>query len=264
VTESQLVKTVSGALALADLLALTRGTVLAVRVPDFHDAEACATAAARLLAHPARAGYQNAPQIGRIGMAYFEGRTDEGRNRYHAEAQRTAALLHEAYVPHADPIESLMRKVGETWPGGARLEAVEGQPMFAGLVRTLEAGTQLRPHQDLLEWDAPDGYAAAGRFVSQLAANVYLQTGLEGGVLELWDFGLEREDYERQCIPGRPALDRDKLPPPVVRIAPCTGDLIIFSSHRLHAVTPVVGDPRVTASCFIGMRGISQPMTFWS
>jgi 2OG-Fe(II) oxygenase superfamily len=262
-TDSPLIR-VSGALTLPDLLALTRGTVLALRVPDFHGDVACAAAAAKLLAHPARAGYQNAPQIGRIGMSYFEGRTAEGRGRYHAAAQRTAALLHEAYVPHQDPIESLMQRVGDAWPGGSRLEAVEGMPMFAGLVRTLEAGTQLRPHQDLLEWDAPEGCSVAGEFVSQLAANVYLQTGPEGGVLELWDFGLERVDYERQCIPGRPALDRDKLPLPALRIAPRTGDLIIFSSHRLHAVTPVVGDPRVTASCFIGVRGIAAPMTFWS
>lgn len=262
-TDSPLIR-VSGALSLPDLLALTRGTVLAVRVPDFHEEIACVAAAANLLAHPARAGYQNAPLIGRIGMSYFEGRTDEGRHRYHAEAARTAALLREAYVPHPDPIESLMQKVGAAWPGGARLEAVQGLPMFAGLVRTLESGTQLRPHQDLLEWDAPEGYSGASEFVSQLAANVYLQTGTEGGVLELWDFGLDFQEYERQRIPGRPALDRDKLRIPAVRIAPQTGDLIIFSSHRLHAVTAVVGDARVTASCFIGVRGITEPMTFWS
>jgi hypothetical protein len=263
-TDSPLLRTVHGSLSLADLLALTRGTVLAVRVPGFHDAGACLSATGTLLAHPARAGYQNAPQIGRIGMSYFEGRTDEGRSRYHAEAERTAMLLHDAYVPHTDPIDSLMRAVGDAWPAGARLESIDGLPMFAGLVRTLEAGTELRPHQDLLEWDAPDGYAAAREFVTQLAANVYLQTGEEGGVLELWNFGLERDEYQRQCIPGRPALDPKKLPPPALRITPLTGDLIIFSSHRLHAVTKVIGNARVTSSCFIGVRGLGAPMTFWS
>jgi hypothetical protein len=255
---------VTDALTLADLLALTRGTVLAVRVPGFHDVAACAAAATCLLEHPARAGYQNAPQIGRIGMAYFEGQTNEGRARYHAEAERTTALLREAYAPQADPIDALMDAVNTAWPAGARLEALEGLPMFAGLVRTLEAGTQLRPHQDVLEWDAPERCAAACEFVSQLAANIYLRTGPAGGVLELWDFGLERADYERQRLPGRPALDRQKLPPPALRIAPRTGDLIIFSSHRLHAVTPVIGNPRVTASCFIGVRGVAAPLTLWS
>jgi hypothetical protein len=263
-TGSALLRVVSGTLRLPDLLALARGTVLALRVRAFHDVAACGYAAPRLLAHPARASYQNAPQIGRVGMAYFEGRTNEGRHRYHALARSTAVLLHEAYAPDKDPIESLMREVEEARPGGASLESVEGLPMFAGLVRTLGAGTQLRPHQDLLEWDAPDDYPAASRFVAQLAANVYLQTGNEGGVLELWDFGLDREEYERQRIPGRPALDRERLPPPALSISPRTGDLIIFSSQRLHAVTPVIGDPRVTASCFMGVCAIAAPITFCS
>jgi hypothetical protein len=114
-TDSPLIR-VSGALSLPDLLALARGTVLAVCVPGFHDKEACVDAAARLLAHPARAGYHNAPLIGRIGMSYFEGRTDEGRRRYHEEAPLTAALLREAYVPHPDPVESLMLQIGAAWP----------------------------------------------------------------------------------------------------------------------------------------------------
>jgi hypothetical protein len=263
-TASLLMRTLSGPPVLADLLALTRGTVLALRVPGFHDVSACAIAAARLLAHPARAGYENAPHIGRIGMAYFEALNAASRTRYHAQAERSAALLREAYSPHPDPIASLLRVVNAVWPAGARLEAIEGPPMFAGLVRLLEAGTQLRPHQDLLEWDAPETCSAAREFIAQLSANVYLQTGTVGGELELWDFGLERTDYKRLQLPGRPALDREKLPPPVLRIAPRTGELIMFSSTRLHAVAQVCGEPRVTSSCFIGVRGIAAPLTFWS
>lgn len=262
--QSPLVRETPGGLAPADLLALVRGAVLALRVPRFYDLQACAAATSKLLSHPARAGYRNAPQIGRIGMSYFEGQSAEGRARYHAEAEHTAALLRDAYAPHADPVAMLMDAVGAAWPAGARLENVEGLPMFAGLVRTLEAGTQLRPHQDLLEWDAPEGCPAAREFVVQLAANIYLQTGAEGGLLELWDYGLDRDEYQRQCLPGRPALDRQKVPPPAASIAPRAGELIIFSSHRLHAVSPVVGEPRVTASCFIGVRGSAAPMSFWS
>jgi hypothetical protein len=263
-TDSLLMRTLSGPPVLADLLALTRGTVLALRVPGFHDVSACAIAAARLLAHPARAGYENAPHIGRIGMAYFEALDAESRTRYHAQAERSAALLREVYSPHPDPIASLLRVVNGVWPAGARLEAIEGPPMFAGLVRLLEAGTQLRPHQDLLEWDAPETCSVAHEFVAQLSANVYLQTGAAGGVLELWNFGVERGDYQRLRQAGTHALDRAKLPLPVLRIAPQTGELIMFCSTRLHAVTPVEGDARVTSSCFIGVRGITAPLTFWS
>jgi len=249
---------------LADLLALVRGSVLAVRSPGFYDPAACAAVARRMISHERRAPYQKAPLVGRIGMAYFDAETAADRARYYREATGSAQTLRETYAPHGDPIAMLCGALDELWPGGARPESIEGIPMFAGLVRLLEPGSQLRPHQDVLEWDAPGDCDAARELLAQLTANVYLRTGDAGGELELWDCGLDRKDYEERRIPGVPALDRGRLPDPVLRIVPQAGELILFNSVRLHAVTPVRDGTRVTASCFIGVRSLSAPLTYWS
>ena len=49
-----------------------------------------------------------------------------------------------------------------------------------------------------------------------------------------------------------------------VVLTPETGDLIIFNSRNLHAVRPAAGGPRVTLSCFLGYRGATEPLTYWS
>jgi hypothetical protein len=250
--------------ALNDLLALVRGAVLAVRSPGFYDTAACAEVSGRMISHARRAAYEKAPLVGRIGMAYFEAETAADRARYYRDAAGWARALHEAYGPHGNPIDLLCSVLDELWPGGARPESIEGVPMFAGLVRLIEPGGQLRPHQDVLEWDAPRDCPAARELLAQLTANVYLRTDGAGGELELWDRGLDRHEYEDRRIPGTPALDRGRLPEPALRVVPQSGELILFNSARLHAVAPVREGTRVTASCFIGVRGLSAPLTYWS
>lgn len=64
--------------------------------------------------------------------------------------------------------------------------------------------------------------------------------------------------YEAENIPARldayfdAALDSEE------------GDLVLFNSRRMHAVTPGSDKPRLSLSCFVGYRGVASPLTFWS
>jgi hypothetical protein len=254
---------VDGRLNMDDLAALVRGDLLALRWPDFYDPSACRIIADRLLSHPLRGCYENGPQIGRIGMAYFEIESEAARKRYYHQADASIIALRDACRPYANPIDMLRAVLDDLWPGGARRERIEAEKMFLGLVRIFETGSQARPHQDFLEWDAPVDCAAAKELMAQLTTNIYIQPATAGGELELWDFSLTRQKYEENKLPGTCVVDRAKLPPPTV-ILPRLGELIIFNANKLHAVSAIKAGSRITASCFIGVRGKSLPLGLFS
>jgi len=45
---------------------------------------------------------------------------------------------------------------------------------------------------------------------------------------------------------------------------PDAGDLIIFSSRMLHAVTPSQDSYRIGMAAFIGCYGPDRPLSYWS
>jgi predicted 2-oxoglutarate/Fe(II)-dependent dioxygenase YbiX len=51
---------------------------------------------------------------------------------------------------------------------------------------------------------------------------------------------------------------------PALVIHPEAGELIIFSSRMLHAVTCSVQDYRIGAAAFIGCSGVDRPLSYWS
>ena len=59
-------------------------------------------------------------------------------------------------------------------------------------------------------------------------------------------------------------IEPDRLGPPCLIIRPEPGDLILFNSRRMHAVTPGNDQPRLSLSCFVGYRGVAEPLTYWS
>lgn len=59
-------------------------------------------------------------------------------------------------------------------------------------------------------------------------------------------------------------IDPALLGEPTLEICPSPGDLIIFNSKRMHAVSPGSDDLRLSLSCFVGYRGPATPLSFWS
>lgn len=234
------------------LEAVRSGDALAARVPNFYSSGVAGELAETLLHHEELDHYDLAPDIGKLGIAYYDARDNADLEReYRVKAPGWNRKLRDVYFPWASPVDRVHVELDEVLPSGLRLlRTSAGEQMFAGLIRVFGEGAGADPHTDRLEVDAP-----RGRFdfipTEQIACNVYLRPAAEGGELAIWSWKPTAEEYEHLRVPGWYGLDRSKLPEPAVVIPPRSGDLILFSSHRVHAVLPSRKSPRVTASLFI-------------
>lgn len=256
---------VVGELNARRLCELAAGTIAAVQVAKYYPEDFSHLLAQRLLGSPLFGHYANAPDIGRVGQAYFETINDsETREVYYANAAAWIRSMRDLCAPFACPMDTLRLQLQETWPAGATLETIDDRPMFVGLARVFEKGAGAHPHQDVLARDAPPGCVRARTLRAQLAANVYLKPATSGGELEVWLRKPTDEEYETLRMPGSYGVDRALIGEPDVVLTPRTGDLILFNAHNLHAVRPAGGGPRITMSTFIGYRSRRQPLTYWS
>jgi hypothetical protein len=257
------------ALAPASIAALASGEQLAVVVDDFSAPDCCTSIGERLIHDHRLGGYSTADgaaSIKKIGMPLFEaaGNDPAKREQYYTAALQTIRALRAISRPAVYPMDELRLALQEQWPEGADFEKLHpGKKMFVGMPRVFEARSGALPHVDRLAWDVPD-VATARTLDAQIAANVHLRTADAGGEVELWSIRPDADEYERLRLPGSYGLDREKLPPPDAVVEPKVGDLILFNSNRVHAVRSCAGGPRVTVSCFIGYRGSSKPLTYWS
>lgn len=249
-------------LSARDLLALAVGKVLVLHVRGFLAPSTSALLAERAIDH-GYAPYLNVPSVRRIGMAFYETEaTPELIETYFALAQRQIGDFRRACAPWVSPIDELRCMLDELWPHGAKLQSLGSRKMFVGLSRMVEPGTTFLAHHDIFEEDAP-GCTEATSLLAQFGANVYLQMPVSGGALMMWrrempsaEFNARRgDDY---------GLPVERLGEPDVTLLPEPGDLLIFNSRKLHAVSPGVGRSRLAVSCFVGYRGLSEPLTFWS
>ncbi|OBS09279.1 2OG-Fe(II) oxygenase [Acidihalobacter prosperus] len=207
--------------------------------------------------------YINAPSIGRIGMAFYETeRRPALVEKYFDEALRGIRELRARCAPYLSPMDMLRCMLDELWPAGAHLATLYGRKMHVGLSRVVEPGVHFLAHHDIFAKDAPDTQEAHS-LRAQLACNVYLQMPERGGALQIWDRLMTPADFDARrgdCYGIHP----DLLGRPDVELRPQAGDLILFDSTKMHAVTPGQPQPRLSLSCFIGYRDRASPLVFWS
>ncbi|MCZ0209445.1 2OG-Fe(II) oxygenase [Streptomyces achromogenes] len=254
-----------------DLLALAHGEAIAIVVREYCPLDLCARATKQLLHDSLYGEYANVPGVHKWGLNTYEGlSTKEREQRYFSEAVAAVQSLRDAWSPYLSPIDRLRLELQEAWPGGANMEHLEGNPLFVGQARVFTAGNGAIPHQDFLSWeledlrreDRSDGKA---ELLTQMTANLYLQTADEGGELELWSRGYEHAEYDALRVSADSyGLNRDLIPEPTVALKPTAGMLILSHASRIHAVRPSSGRDRAAVSFFIGVRGTEQPLTYWS
>jgi len=245
-----------------DLLALAVGKSLVLQVRGFVSPSTCTMLADRATDR-GYSSYLNVPSVKRIGMAFYETEAKpELVEVYFSHAHRYISEFRRACTPWVSPIDELRCMLDELWPHGAMLQTLGRRKMFVGLSRQVEPGTTFLAHHDIFSQDAP-GFEEAGNLLAQFGANVYLQMPLAGGALMMWRRELPPREFD--ALRGEDyGLPVERLGAPDLSVLPEPGDLLVFNSRKLHAVSPGAGQSRLTVSCFIGYRGLSEPLTFWS
>ena len=247
-----------------DLIALFRGQILAIRVPDFCPPQVCATMSERIIDHPRLEYYPHAPDIGCVMDAFYEGHSDsEKREKYYAGVRESTEQFRMLSWPYLNPMDHLRLLLDDVWPVGARRENIHGRPMAFGLAQLFGQGSRAFPHQDFLRMDEPDN-ARAASLITQVTALVYVQPVETGGKLELWWEHYEHEEFMERKRGDGYGLDYENIPAPSVTISPRLGELVMADSTKAHAVTTIESGLRIAVNCFIGFRGLSEPLTYWS
>lgn len=241
---------------------LALGDALVLHVRQFIDPSVCRSLAQRAEGY-GYSSYLNVPSVRRIGMAYYE---TEGKSelirQYFEQAKENTNSFRRACLPFVSPIDTLRCVLDETWRHGAQLQTLFGQKMFIGLSRMVEPGTTFLAHHDIFAEDAP-GCAEATELKAQFGANIYLQMPQTGGSLLMWQREIPSKEFA--VLKGDTyGIKVEELGTPDLVITPRPGDLLIFNSRKIHAVSPGVGANRLALSCFVGYRGESQPLTYWS
>lgn len=251
-------------LNIPNIASLLNGDLTAVRFLNYYPVDICNEIAERLISSSLLGYYVNAEKIGRVGRAFFESLvSEEYLHAYQAHAVEWIRELRNLCSPYLTPIDKLRLDLDETWPSGATVATLDGKKMFVGLARIFDDGSNCEPHQDRLDWDAPNVQDAKS-LEAQLAANIYLRMPPHGGKLLIWPRSLSKTEYEAGRNSGSYGVSTSALDCSPICITPSVGELVLFNSRLVHAVTDSIGGNRVTASCFIGYRNENSPLVMWS
>ncbi|MFE7403580.1 hypothetical protein [Streptomyces sp. NPDC057557] len=74
----------------------------------------------------------------------------------------------------------------------------------------------------------------------------------------------EPDEEEAEHILLVEGLDTATIEPPALTLHPNAGDLLMFSSAMLHAVSSSTSGPRVGMAMFIGCAETNKPSVYWS
>lgn len=249
-----------------NLIGLFQGDDLVLQVKNYFERETCLILKQKILKSMKLGFYENAPNIGRVGKAFYETINNPYSEKEYFENQaKWIEDLRKTCSPFISPIDALRLALDDIWSSGSIVASIDGQKMFVGLVRYFTSLASAEPHQDIIQRDAPHK-DISGMIKCQLAFNVYLEMPEIGGELEIWDWVVTDEEFK--CLKDQRegfsyALNRERIRKSNILLKPDIGDLILFNSNNVHAVTPSSGE-RLSISCFIGYCGMEKPLVVWS
>ncbi|RHZ35192.1 2OG-Fe(II) oxygenase [endosymbiont GvMRE of Glomus versiforme] len=238
------------------------GKIFVLRVPKFCDNNIIKHGLKNIQKHEI-IDYSNVVEVGKIrdlGMAYYEVKDRPSKNLYYEQVTTSINALRKAFCPFLSPIDKIRLLLDEQWERGASRLNLGGGNMFVGLMRASEE--ELFPHEDKLERDDRN-VISKFNYMTQAAFNCYLKIPETGGALQLWNTSLEDDEYKILSDGCYGIKNKSLLPPPVVTIYPEVGELIIFHSRCLHAITKS-SKTRIGVSGFILYQGKEKPLHLWS
>ncbi|MCE2790633.1 MAG: 2OG-Fe(II) oxygenase [Saprospiraceae bacterium] len=243
------------------------GNYLALRVPEFclHYAEIVANLRNKMseFTH-----YRMAEDVAvkKIGFTIFETENKpEHLQHYFQHATVYSEKIRNLCHPYQNPMDTFHILLDENWPAGANLESCSMGKMTPCIFRLLEADYSdgLPAHQDVLSRDLPKELKFI-TLLAQAAGNIYLSLPEEGGELLLWDIKPDYEEYEALKEHRHDFIDTSKLSSEPIVMKPRNGELILFRSDHIHAVSSAKNVNRIALSCFVGYYGDDQPLTYWA
>jgi len=256
--------TVANELTTESLLRLSNREIGAIHVKGFYPADIAQAIADKVITHPDLGHYHKkyTSSVGRVHMPHIDTKWDPVETKkYHDKALSSINDVRSLFFPRISPVDYVRLLLQELWPAGANLQRLRARACFVGAFRVFQPTTsRFYPHNDRLdeETDAPE----IQHFHEQLVANLYLKVPADGGELQLWL--RDPTEDEMEVIRKVEGLQMEDVEPPRLVIHPEPGDLIIFSSRMLHAVTSGSECHRVGMAAFIGCSGPDRPLTYWS
>ncbi|MEX0446412.1 2OG-Fe(II) oxygenase [Xenorhabdus sp. SGI246] len=246
---------------------LLHGEAKIVSISSSYDHEISSKISKQILNRMNIGYYENAPKIGRIGMAFFESIDSmEKRDFYYKNANKWNFELRDACFPYLSPISYLLSELDTSWVKGAKLATFKGNKMFSGLARIFKDGSSAEPHQDIFLRDAPE-LNKHFPIKEQLAFNIYLDVPEKGGEIELWNWKAtdqEFHNFQNKNPDLAYGMDREKIRKPDIVYKPKKGEILLFNPRNVHAVAPSNGTPRLTISTFIGYSSDNEELVLWS
>lgn len=246
------------------LLDLAQRQIGGIHVKGFFPADIVAGVAANAISHPNLGHYHKkyTSSVGRVMIPHIDTESDPViAEQYYREAADNVAAIRSLFTPYLSPVDHVRLLLQELWPGGANIQQIRGRKCFVGAIRVFQPKTsEFFPHNDRIDFetDAPE----VRDVTEQLVANMYLKVPDRGGDLCLWL--RDPSPAEHDIIRDVEGLNANEIEPPRLRIHPESGDLIIFSSRMLHAVTSCETGYRVGMAAFIACRTPDLPLTYWS
>ena len=244
--------------------ALWHGDYAAVRVRSLVSVDACRLITERILESAITVNHADVSGLRVIGLSHFQAvRNLELKERYWNEARTSGGVLRALSVPYSSPFDSALAFLAQVWPFGCQIMELPTEgPLTPFTIRLYGDSVGIEPHQDILSAESPTDVVASS-LTKQFGANIYLSMGTNGGDLELFETDYSQTQY-KDLAHGPHVIARELLANPVM-ITPEIGDLLIFSSHRVHAVTATSGEvPRITVSFFIGVENDQSSLKIWA
>lgn len=235
---------------------IRKGEIVAAIFKRALSPEVCVYASAKLDECAAKERYEGASDVGRVGGALYECQHGpELRVRYFSQANAWLNLSRSIFPKGAYPLDELRLWLDDRWSRKVYRLKLEAGVSSLGLIRYLESGAAIFPHNDVAAADMPDSLAAQ-QIDLQIAINYLLQRPAQGGATRIYTRRPTRSEYEanRRAPPHDYALRDEWLPanPVVIRAEP--GDAYFFDATLPHSVDACEGGPaRYTLSAFCGV-----------
>lgn len=235
---------------------IARGEIVAALFKRAVPQDTCDYATAKLNAYAGKQMYSGAPNVGRIGKSLFEIQFSPADYvEYFANAQADLEVSRSMFPPGRYPLDELRLALDDQWLGKVGRLRLEGGLCGLGLLRFLDKGGEILPHNDVAAADAEHSLIAQNIDI-QIAFNLLIQGAQRGGSTRIYPKRFSRNEYQanRRNAPNDYALKDDCLPPDPVVIEAEAGDVYFFDANFPHRVDACAGiRSRYTLSAFIGV-----------